>query len=157
MKTGRIDALDRFAFKLEGLTNPPSTRTSDSIRVRIVDGQSFTSVNEKRHGVTVTTIEPYPIQRAEIRPGSYEPGVATTYIIDFYPEHSIGEKGGIIIVYPPQIAVMENANIDVEASVTGLTLSTELYANHEESARQIVIENIIQGVSLWMPTEGSLI
>ena len=55
-------------------------------------------------------------------------------------------------MYPPQIAVMENANIDVEASVTGLSLSTELYANHEESARQIVIENIIQGVSLWVPT-----
>lgn len=83
--------------------------------------------------------------------------MATTYIIDFYPEHSIGEKGGIIIVYPPQIAMMENSNIDVEAEVTGLTLSTPLYANHEESARQIVIENIIQGVSLWEPTTDSVI
>lgn len=85
----QIDGSDRIGFSIDGVINPPSTQTTDSLQIRIVDASTYANVNQKLFGVTMTTNEPYPIQKASIVPGSYNPGVETSYIIDFYPEHTI--------------------------------------------------------------------
>lgn len=95
-----ISESDQIGFSIGGLFNPPTTQTTDSIQIRIVNSNDYSSVNQKMKGVTITTIDAYPISNASIRPGSFEPGVATKYIFDFYPEHSISAPGGFMITVP---------------------------------------------------------
>lgn len=122
-----------------------------------MDGNSFTSVNQKLFGVTVTTTEPYPIQRAVIKPGTYQPGVATYYIIDIFPEHSIKVGGGLLITIPPQISKMGTSEIQINATLSSVKIDNEkLYTKYQPSARTIVIENIIQALEFVPSPENKI-
>lgn len=80
-----------------------------------------------------------------IEPESYQPGIPTTYQLDFYPEHSIQSKGGLLITVPAQIDLNKNA-VTIEVNITGRVVEQQLLNYYvRESARAIYIENVIQG------------
>ena len=98
-----IESSDRIGFSIRGIRNPPSTQTTDSIEIRIVNGDDLSSVNQKLKGLFLTTVNPHLVQKATVRPGSLEPGVSTQYIFEFWPEHTISSGGGFMIIVPSQI------------------------------------------------------
>lgn len=51
----QINEFDKLGFSISGIINPPSTQTTDSLQVRIVDSSTFASINQKLSGITVTT------------------------------------------------------------------------------------------------------
>jgi hypothetical protein len=80
---------DRLGFSIDGVKNPPTTQTTDSIQVRIVDAKSLATINQKLFGVTMTTNQPYHISKASIKAGSYQSAVSTDYTLEITPEHRI--------------------------------------------------------------------
>lgn len=80
-----------------------------------------------------------------MEPETYQPGIATKYILEFYPQHTISEAGGIQITVPPQVIFSKDVEVKVEASVTGKFVDNDqLEWTVIESARAIVVSNIIQ-------------
>lgn len=92
----------------------------------------------------MTTNKPHIISAASIEPESYEPGIATTYFIEFYPEHEIKVNGGLTVSWPPQIIISEGVNFSVGAEVNGVTVDpATLIMKVDDSARTINVRNII--------------
>jgi len=89
LKKVTINGADRLGFLIDGVKNPPTTQTTDSIQVRIVDAKSLATINQKLFGVTMTTNQPYHISKASIKAGSYQSAVSTDYTLEITPEHRI--------------------------------------------------------------------
>ena len=45
LASDQINEQDKFGFEIKGIRNPPTTRTTDSLQIRIVDDQTYTSIN----------------------------------------------------------------------------------------------------------------
>lgn len=100
----QIDPLDRFSLTMKNIRNPVTTQTTDAIQVRITSKDRI-AINSKLSGTVVTTNNANTISTANASVGSPQPGVESTFTIDFYPENEIRPGGGILAVYPPQTLV----------------------------------------------------
>ena len=78
------------------------------------------AINQIDSGITVTTNTPFTISKASIKPESYQPGVPTKYLIEFFPEHDIDANGGILVTIPPQIAFNDETSVSVTTTVSGM-------------------------------------
>lgn len=147
-----IESSDRIGFSIRGIRNPASTQTTDSIEIRIVNGADLSSVNQKLKGLFLTTVNPHLVQKATVRPGSLEPGVSTQYIFEFWPEHTISSGGGFMIIVPSQIQRDNDVTLQVEVEIEGRdTDQAVVFPRFVESARQLIVEQVVQGVQALEP------
>lgn len=65
----QIDPLDRFSITMKNIRNPTTTRTTDSIKVRITDKKGI-YINSKESGIVVTTNNAHVIDDASVKAGS---------------------------------------------------------------------------------------
>jgi len=62
----QIEALDRFDMKFSKITNPISTKKTESIQVQIVSGVTNEPINIKMDGITITTNTAFAINNAQV-------------------------------------------------------------------------------------------
>jgi len=92
----------------------------------------------------VTTNNANTIARADRFVGSPQPGVESTYTLDFYPENAIKPGGGILVVYPPQSLVGLLQTLTAEVTVDGLLVDQDkLDISFDLSARSVTVKNIV--------------
>lgn len=90
--------------------------------------------------------------------GTPQPGIASTFLLDFYPEHPIKSGGGLLIAYPAQTTPTEEAKISVKITINDLEVdNSNLNLNYDLSARAVLVENIVQQDSEYTPGPSSKI
>ena len=140
----QIDPLDRFSLTMKNIRNPVTTQTTDAIQVRITSKDRI-AINSKLSGTVVTTNNANTISTANASVGSPQPGVESTFTIDFYPENEIRPGGGILAVYPPQTLVGLSNKLTAEVTADGLLIDQDkLDISFDLSARSITVKNIVQ-------------
>jgi len=125
--------------------------------VRITD-QNYIPINSKLTGSVVTTNNANTIAKAKVKVASPQPGVESSFILEFYPEHSIASGGGILVVYPPQTLVGSSGRLTARVTVDGLHVDQDkLDISFDLSARSVTVRNIVQQSSAYKPTAGQKI
>ena len=153
----QIDPLDRFSITMQKIKNPVTTQTTDAIQVRITT-KDMIPINSKISGTVVTTNNANTISEAYVTKGSPQPGVESTFTLDFYPENTINPGGGILVVYPPQTQIGPSKILTAEVTVDGLVVDQELLdIEFDLSARSITVRNIVQVQRAYEPTPGQKI
>ena len=81
-----------------------------------------------------------------------------TYDLQFYPEHQIDVGGGMFVAYPPQTTTIDGITLTATVTISDREVdNTLILVDYDQSARAVVITNIIQGDEPYMPTVDSMI
>lgn len=139
----QINELDRFSIEINNIGNPSSTQTTSSIEIRVVD-DNYVAINSMLSNILVTTNNAFTVSKAKVIPSSPKPGIDTTFLLEFVPEHNISPGGGILVVYPPQTTPSLTKDIFALVKVDGIEVSPNgLNIQADVSARTILVENVI--------------
>lgn len=73
-----------------------------------------------------------------------QPGVESSFNLDFFPEHPIAPGGGILVVYPPQTTLGLKETLTAEVSIDNQIIEQErLQISFDLSARTVTVKNIV--------------
>lgn len=106
-------------MKFSKITNPISTKKTESIQVQIVSGVTNEPINIKMDGITITTNTAFAINNAQVLQSHNMPGVEVKFSLKMVPVHKISTGGGILVSYPPQVTPSPTQPIKVSVTVTG--------------------------------------
>jgi len=136
-----IAALETFNFAINDITNPTSTRPSDEIHVAIFDSASLASItNEDTGNLVAITSVPYTVSpdAASLDQSVVGAGLISNYTLTMSLTHDIAEGGGVLIRYPPQVAVAGELSATVDAKSYDPDVGVLDRPAIDESARQIL-------------------